>query len=227
MLERGIFTQDSKSNRHLQVIHPQILLLVHAPMHRREIHPPKPDALHITTQHASLCLRILHNPHLGRPQHAPIQHKPLLLRMKHNAIFLVRLRRHKHRLMLIRIELLEPLRRVHALESVLLERRHQYRFRHLEAVVQGYEVVVVGGVVGGGGGGALQFFGRHGGQGAVEVVDAVNEVFGEALQGEVFGGLDFAFCAFLQVAEVGDGAEVFVLAGVSWGGIEDGRGGLM
>ena len=50
-----------------------------------------------------------------------------------------------------------------------------------------------------------------GGQRAVEVVDRLDEVAGEALQREVFGGLDLALCALLQVAVVGDGAEVFVL----------------
>lgn len=51
----------------------------------------------------------------------------------------------------------------------------------------------------------------HDGERAVEVVNAVDEVFGEALKGEVFGGLDFALCALLKVAEVGYGAEVLVL----------------
>ena len=50
----------------------------------------------------------------------------------------------------------------------------------------------------------LEFLGFDGGEGAVEVVDGIDQVFCEALQGEVFCGLDFAFCAFLEVAEVGD-----------------------
>jgi hypothetical protein len=57
----------------------------------------------------------------------------------------------------------------------------------------------------------LEFLGLDGGQGAVQVVDALDEVAGELLQREVFGGLNFALGAVLQVAEVGNGAEVFVL----------------
>jgi hypothetical protein len=49
-------------------------------------------------------------------------------------------------------------------------------------------------------------------QGAVEVVDGLDEVAGESLDGKVFGRGDFALGAVLQVAEVGDGAEVFVLS---------------
>jgi len=57
----------------------------------------------------------------------------------------------------------------------------------------------------------LEPLGRHDGERAVKVINAVDEVFGEALKGEVFGGLDFALGALLKVAEVGYGAEVFVL----------------
>ena len=57
-------------------------------------------------------------------------------------------------------------------------------------------------------------FGRDKGEGAVEVVDGFDEVFGEFGDGEVFGGLDVAFCAVLEVAEVGDRAEVFILSGL-------------
>ena len=49
-----------------------------------------------------------------------------------------------------------------------------------------------------------QFVGGHVDEGAVEVVDAVEEVFGEAGKGEVARGGDFAFRLFLQVAVVGD-----------------------
>jgi hypothetical protein len=49
----------------------------------------------------------------------------------------------------------------------------------------------------------LELFGRDGTECAVEVIDAFYEVPREALDGEVFCGVDFAFCAVLQVAEVG------------------------
>ena len=53
-----------------------------------------------------------------------------------------------------------------------------------------------------------------GGEGAVEVVDAFDEVGGEAGDGEGAGAVDVAFGAVLKVAEVGYGAKVFVLEGL-------------
>lgn len=50
-----------------------------------------------------------------------------------------------------------------------------------------------------------------GGQGAVEVVDTVDQILCELLDGEVTGALDLTRRAVLEVAEVGDGAETFVL----------------
>lgn len=54
-------------------------------------------------------------------------------------------------------------------------------------------------------------FRRDGLEGAVEVVDRLDEVFGESLDGELAGGVDVANGSVLEVTEVGDGAEVFVL----------------
>ena len=57
-----------------------------------------------------------------------------------------------------------------------------------------------------------------GGKGAVEIVDGFEEVGSEAGDGELTCCVDVAFCALLEVAEVGYGAEVFVLltATISW-----------
>jgi hypothetical protein len=90
---------------------------------------------------------------------------------------------------------------VEALKAVLLEGGDEDAVGHLEAVVEGDEVRVFGGELGG----------VDGGECAVEVVDGLDEVAGEALQGEVFGGLNLALGALLEVAVVGDGAEVFIL----------------
>ena len=76
------------------------------------------------------------------------------------------------------------------------ERVHEDLFGHFEPAVQGDELGV----------GGDEFVGGDGGEGAVEVVDAVEEVLGEALQGEVLGGFDFARGLRLQVAVVGYGA---------------------
>ncbi len=53
----------------------------------------------------------------------------------------------------------------------------------------------------------------NGTEGAVEVVDGFDKVFGKFGDGEIFGRLNVAFCTILEIAELGDGAEVFVLRG--------------
>ena len=95
----------------------------------------------------------------------------------------------------IRIEFLAALTGVESLQTVFLQRADQYRVCHFDAVVQGNEVDVSV---------CFEFVGGHGAEGAVEVVDGLDEVAGKALDGEVFCALDFALCALLQVAEVGD-----------------------
>ena len=50
-----------------------------------------------------------------------------------------------------------------------------------------------------------------GGEGAVEVVDAFDEVGGEAGDGEGAGAVNVAFRTILEVAEVGYRTEVFIL----------------
>lgn len=93
-------------------------------------------------------------------------------------------------LMLVGIELLPLLAGVKSLEPVLLQRLQENVFRHLQAGVQIDQVLVLG----------HELVGRHIDQRAVEVVDRVQQVFGEALKGKVSGGLDLAFGLFLQVA---------------------------
>jgi hypothetical protein len=127
--------------------------------------------------------------------------------METASILLVGLRRLEYGLMHIRVKLLSRLTWVESLEAMFLERVDQDAVGHFDAVVQGNQVCIAIGRV--------QFLGRYGAEGAVQVVDGLDEVAGEALNGKVLCSLDFALGAFLQVAEVGDGAEVFVLSGVS------------
>lgn len=99
------------------------------------------------------------------------------------------------------VELLAALRGVEALETVLLQCSDQNAVSHLDALVKGGQVLVI----------TIELLGRNGREGAVEVVDGLDKIAGEALDGEVLGGLCFARCALLEVAEVGDGAEILVL----------------
>ena len=91
-----------------------------------------------------------------------------------------------------------------ALQAVLGKGLHENVLRHLEAVVEVNQVL--GGLVLGG-----ELLGGHHGQGAVQVVDALDEVLGEALDGVFSGCLDFSLGAVLEVAEVGNGAHALVL----------------
>jgi hypothetical protein len=93
-----------------------------------------------------------------------------------------------------------------ALQAVLGQRLDEDVLGHLETLVEVGELLEVLALVLG-----LELLRGDGGQGAVEVVDAVDEVLGELLDGEVAGGLDLTCCAVLEVAEVGDGAKTFVL----------------
>lgn len=120
--------------------------------------------------------------------------------MEDGVVLLVRLRCHEGGLVLVGVELLAL--GLDALEAVLLERLHEDCLRHLNALVQVHEILVLA---------RGELLGGHRGQGAVEVVHAVNEVLCEFLDGEVSGALDLALRAVLEVAEVGDGAKAFVL----------------
>lgn len=144
-------------------------------------------------------LFVLDNANLGGTQHAAVELEALLLDMEHAAILLIRLRRHKGRLVLVGVELLAV--GVHALETVLLESGHENVLRHLDTLVEGVEVLVV----------TIQLLGRDVCKGAVKVVNALDEVLGELLDGEVTGSLDLARGTVLQIAEVGDGAQALVL----------------
>lgn len=110
------------------------------------------------------------------------------------AVLLSWLRCHEHSLVDVGVELLAGLGGVEALKTVLLESVDQDTVGHLDALVQGDEVLVV----------ALELLGGNGGEGAVEVVNGFDEIAGEALDGKVLGSLCLARCALLKVAEVGD-----------------------
>lgn len=138
-----------------------------------------------------LC--VLHNADLGRPQHPSVELEALLLCVEAASILLVWLRRLEHGLVHIGVELLARLGGVEAFQTMLLQGGDQDGVSHLDAVVQGDEIRVIG----------LELLGSDCAEGTVEVIDRLDEIAGEALDGEVFGGLRLAFRTLLQVAEVG------------------------
>lgn len=149
-------------------------------------------------------LSVLNNTDLGGAQHPAIELEALLLNEEDGVLLLVGLGSHEGGLLLVGVELLTL--GAQSLEAVFLEGGHEDVLGHLEALVQVGEILeVLGAVLG-----VQLLLGDHV-QGTVKVIDAVDEVLCEFLDGEVAGGLDLALGALLEVAEVCDGAEALVL----------------
>lgn len=146
-------------------------------------------------------LGVLDNANLGRSQCPSVELETLLLSVEASTVLLVGLRRLENGLVNVGVELLCGFAGVESLQAVLLKRVDEDGVGHLDTVVESNEVAVV----------ALELLFRDSTQGAVKVVNRFYKVASEALDGEVFCGLDLTCCAFLEVAEVGDRAEVFVL----------------
>lgn len=127
-----------------------------------------------------------------------------MLDKEDGVVLLAGLGSHKGSLVLVGVEL--DAVRLQSLQAVLGQCLDENALGHLEAIVEVGELLEVLALVLG-----LELVRGDGGQGAVEVVDAVDEVLCEILDGKVAGGLDLALRAVLEVAVVGDGAKAFVL----------------
>lgn len=131
----------------------------------------------------------------------------------HITVLQVRCRGHEGGLVQVGVELLglaiDLLAGVEALQTVLLERAHESLLGHLETVDKVEEFLVLFVALG------TELLLGHRQQRAVKIVNALQQVLGEALDGKVASTVHVALGALLQVAELGDGAEVFVLGVVS------------
>lgn len=96
--------------------------------------------------------------------------------------------------MQIRVKLFSVLARVESFKSMLFERLHQYCLRHLQPVVQIRQLFVTITLP--------QLLCGYGAEGSVKVINAFDQVLGEAGDGEVAGGLNVTLRAFLKIAEV-------------------------
>lgn len=106
--------------------------------------------------------------------------------------------------MQIGIKLFPSLARIESLKPMLLERLHQYCLRHFQPIVQIHQPLVALSLA--------QLLWGYGAEGSVEVIDAFDQVLGEAGDGEVAGRLNVALCAFLEVTEVCYRTKVFILS---------------
>lgn len=149
-------------------------------------------------------LSVLYDADLGGTQNTAVELEALLLDEEDGVVLLAGLGGHEGSLMLVGVEL--DAVRLQSLQAVLGQCLDEDVLGHLEALVEVGELLEILALDLG-----LELVCGDGGQGAVEVVDAVDEVLGELLDGKVAGGLDLTCCAVLEVAEVGDGAKAFVL----------------
>lgn len=151
-----------------------------------------------------LHLGVLDDADLGGAQDAAVELEARLLDKEDGVVLLVGLGGHEGGLVLVGVELFAL--GLEALEAVLGEGLDEDALGHLEALVEVDELLDVVVLLGG-----VDLVGGDVGEGAVEVIDALDEVLGELLDGKVAGRLDLALGAVLEVAEVGDGAEALVL----------------
>ena len=156
------------------------------------------------TRLISRCLFVLDNTDLGGTEDAAVELEALLLDVEDGVVLLVGLGSHEGGLVLVGVELVAL--GVQTLQTVLGEGLHEDVLGHLETLVQVDEVLQVLALLG-----RLELVGRNHGEGTVEVVDALDEVLGEALDGEVASSLDLALGAVLQVAEIGNRSHALVL----------------
>lgn len=156
---------------------------------------------------SSTCmhLSILNNADFSGPQYPAVELEALLLGMETASVRLVGLRGHEDGFVHIGIKLLARFAWVEALEAVLLQCVDQDAVCHLNTIVQRNQVGVI----------ALELLWCHSAERAIQVVYRLYKVPGEALDGEVFSSLGLTLCAFLEVAKVGNGAEVLVLQKIS------------
>ena len=106
---------------------------------------------------------------------------------------------------LLRLALGGLLRRVESLHTVLLEGVHENILGHLQTSDQFHQFLVALGR------GTTELIGWHREEGAVKVVNAFEKVNGEFLNSKVTGDFHVTLSALLEVKEVRDGTNIFVL----------------
>lgn len=124
------------------------------------------------------------------PQYSAIEHESLLLSVEDSVVLLIRLRNHKSSLVFVWVELVAVLTWVEPLQTVLLQCVDKDGLGHLKTIMEVLQLLVL----------IVEHLLRHGREGAVQVVNAVNQVLCEPLQPKVASGLDFSLGLFLQVA---------------------------
>lgn len=143
------------------------------------------------------------------PKNPSVQAEALALSVHNVTVLEILGRGHEGSLVQVGVELLglalDLLAGVEALEAVLLEGVHEDVLGHLETSNEVKQSLVLLSR------GSVELIRGHGQQRAVKVINAVEEILSKALNSEVAGTVHIALCALLEVAEVGDGAQIFIL----------------
>ena len=100
------------------------------------------------------------------------------------------------------------LRRIESLHTVLLERVHEDVLGHLQTSDEFHQFLVFPGCR------TTELIRWHREEGAVKVVNAFEQVNGEFLNGKVTSAFHVALSALLEVQEVRNGTNIFVL--INW-----------
>lgn len=143
------------------------------------------------------------------PQNTAVKAETLALDVHNVAVLVVRGRSHESGFVEVGVELLglavDELAGVEALETVLLEGGEHNALGHLETLDELVERLVLLSL------GSRQLLLGHSQERAVEVVNAVQEILGEALDGELASSVHVTLVALDLVAGLGDLAKVLVL----------------
>lgn len=121
-----------------------------------------------------------------------VEEESLALGEEDSAVCLVGLRSLESGFVSIGVELVAGLCWIEPLESMLFQRVHEDSLSHPETVVKSLQLLV-----------RAQLILRDNSKGAVEVVDAVKQVFCESLESKVLCCLHFALGLLLKVAVLG------------------------
>ncbi|KAH6610174.1 hypothetical protein Trco_000194 [Trichoderma cornu-damae] len=153
---------------------------------------------------SNFFVSVLYDTDLGGSKNAAVELEALLLDEEDGVVFLVGLGGHEGGLVLVGVEL--GALGLQSLQAVLGKRLDEDALRHLEALVEVGEVLELLALLL-----DLELVCGDGGQGAVQVVDTVDEVLGELLDGKVAGGFDLTCGAVLEVAELSNSVGVAIL----------------
>lgn len=157
-----------------------------------------------------ICLIILDDADLGSPEYPPIELEALALSVHDITIFHTLGLGHECGFMhigveLLRLSILSRLAGVESFQSMLLQGIHQDMLGHLQAGYKIHEFLILVGL------GRVDLLIWHGQESPIKVVNTLQEVDGKSLDSKVTGIFHITFRAFLEVEEIRNRTNIFIL----------------